>query len=111
MSTTPADAQVIDTLGSISSARSRSMARNAIVIDVLDGAFSDRIRSFRRDAEAFFSGGGVTPPTTITYYRLGAVDGSGRRYWVSTTLNFADAPPPVGSWDTGTLTVLSSWQV
>lgn len=45
----------------------------------------------------------------VTYYALAAYDSSSRRYWTSTTIDFASAPAPVGSWNTATLTVLSSW--
>lgn len=63
-----------------------------------------------RLGDAFFQGGGSTPVPVTHYYELAAVDsGVGRRSWNSTTLDFASAPSPVGSWDTGTLTVLSSW--
>lgn len=54
--------------------------------------------------------GGASPPTpTTTYYSLAAYDSTSRRYWTSTTIDFASAPVPVGAWNVGTLTVLASW--
>lgn len=53
-----------------------------------------------------------SPATTPTYYRLTAFDtGVGtRRYWNSTSIDFAQAPSPIGSWTANTLTVLYSWK-
>ena len=45
------------------------------------------------------------------FYRLAAIDtGVGRRYWVSQSVDFTDAPIPSGSWDTASLTIMSSWE-
>jgi hypothetical protein len=54
---------------------------------------------------------GAGPSPVVIYYRLAAVDtGVGRRSWDSTAINFSQAPSPVGSWNTNTLTILYSWQ-
>ena len=46
----------------------------------------------------------------MMFYYLSAVDvGFGRRYWQSTTVDFASAPTPTGSWDVTTLTILAKW--
>ena len=56
-----------------------------------------------------FPTGSPTPPVTVYYY-LAAIDtGIGRRYWTSFTVDFVSAPSPVGVWDLGSLTVMSSW--
>jgi hypothetical protein len=52
----------------------------------------------------------VGPAPLTTYYRLSASDSSGRRNWVSTTVDFTNAPVPTGSWNKSSLTILSSWQ-
>jgi len=40
-------------------------------------------------------------------YVLGATDtGAGRRYWQSSTIDFASAPTPVGAWDFTSLVLL-----
>lgn len=58
--------------------------------------------------------GDIFPSTTTNpiYYRLTAVDtGIGtRRYWNSTSIDFAQAPSAIGSWTSSTLTVLYSWK-
>ncbi len=47
------------------------------------------------------------PPGVTVIYGLTAVDTSvGRRYWESTTVDFASAPLPVGSWIIGSLTIM-----
>jgi len=46
----------------------------------------------------------------VTNYVLGAVDsGVGRRYWLSSTVDFSSAPAPVGSWDVGSLTIITTY--
>jgi hypothetical protein len=52
---------------------------------------------------------GSNAPAVTTTYGLAAYDSASRRYWSSTTIDFASAPAPVGAWQTATLTVLSSW--
>lgn len=42
-------------------------------------------------------------------YMLAAYDNSGRRYWLSFTIDFASAPAPVGAWNVSTLTQISEW--
>jgi hypothetical protein len=50
-------------------------------------------------------------PVVVTNYRLAAVDtGVGRRVWDSVSIDFSQAPSPVGSWNVNTLTILYSWQ-
>jgi len=47
------------------------------------------------------------PPGVTVIYGLTAVDTAvGRRYWESTTVDFASAPAPVGSWVLESLTVM-----
>lgn len=52
---------------------------------------------------------GSNAPVVTTIYGLAAYDSTSRRYWSSTTIDFASAPTPVGAWQTTTLTVISSW--
>lgn len=59
-------------------------------------------------AQVIYDFGGSAPVVTTTY-ALAAYDATSRRYWTSTTIDFASAPPPVGAYQTSTLTVLSSW--
>lgn len=90
-----------------------SIARSGeVILDAGTLYHSGRIASYvakKRDGRVF-------PPENIagatTYYVLAATDvgaESSRRRWVSTTINFLDAPAAEGTYDAGSLVILSSW--
>jgi hypothetical protein len=73
--------------------------------EVLDGGNTSLLGPFRTNNTPLGIGG------NITNYVLGAVDTAvGRRSWISTTVDFASAPAPIGSWDVGSLTILAEYQ-
>lgn len=62
-------------------------------------------------AARLFDGVGVGTVITVHYSLTAKCSSDGmRHYWTDTVISFTNAPPCVGGYVAGTLTVLGSWQ-